>query len=241
MGDGATQDNAGGSGRGARRSVLRKGLLLVALLALAWAIWVSADRGAIAEWKSEAGPVPFFISLAVLPAIGFPTTPFFVLAGALYGVWTALIGCAIAIAANQALCYWISRSGLRPWVERAMKRTRYRVPDFAGSRAGAMRFTLLLRIAPGLPTFLKNYVLGLAGVPFWIYFWVSFLFTGLYAVSFIVLGESIFDRDYGTAGAAVGVLAVLGGAVAYYRRRNKKKLKQALGVEPAGRTGDAAG
>lgn len=216
--------------RDARPSLLRRALGLLALAALAGAVWVSTDRQMIAEWKSESGPVPFFIALALLPAIGFPTTPFFVLAGALYGVWTALIGCALAIAANQALCYWISHSALRPWIERAMARTRYRIPDFAGAPAGAMRFTILLRIAPGLPTFLKNYVLGLAGVPFWIYFWVSFLFTGLYAVSFVVLGESIFDRDYDTAGVAIGVLVVLGLAVAWYRLRHKKKLKEALGV-----------
>lgn len=206
-------------------------LAIFAVLALAGAFWLTTDRELIAGWKADAGPIPFFIGLAVLPAVGFPTTPFFVLAGAMFGLWTGLIGCAAAIAANQVLCYWISHSGLRPWIERRMSRTKYKIPDFSESKSGALRFAVLLRIAPGPPTFLKSYVLGLAGVPFWIYFWVSFIFTGLYAVSFIVLGESIFDRDFGTAGVAVGVLAVIGCVIAWFRFRHKKKLKETLGLE----------
>lgn len=209
--------------RGIRPSLTRRVLGVLFLLVLAGTLWITTDRQTILDWKREAGPVPFFLALAVLPALGFPTTPFFVLAGALYGVWTALIGSAIAIAANLALCYWISHSGLRPWLERRMSRTRYKIPDLSRSRAGAIRFTLLVKVAPGLPTFPKNYALGMAGVPFGVYFTVSFLFTAFYAASFIVLGESIFDRDFGTAGIAAGVLVLAGVGLLVYRLRRARR------------------
>lgn len=211
--------------RGVRPGLWRRAVGMLVLALLVAALWVTTDRQTILAWKQEAGPVPFFIALALLPAVGFPTTPFFVLAGAMYGVWVALLGSAAAVAVNLALCYWISRSGLRPWLERRLSRTKYKVPDLSASRGGAWRFSLLIKIAPGLPTFAKNYVLGMAGVPFGIYFAVSFGFTFFYAASFIVLGESIFDRDFGTAGIALGVLAVAGGVLVWFRLRRARRLK----------------
>lgn len=208
-----------------RPSTARRVIVFATLLALIAAFWVTTDRQTILEWKEDAGPIPFFTALAILPAIGFPTTPFFVLAGALYGTWTALIGSAIALSANLVLCYWISHSAMRPWLERRLSRTKYRIPSFEGSRAGAIRFTFLIKIAPGLPTFAKNYVVGMAGVPFGIYFAVSFVFTGIYAASFIVLGESIFSRDWTTGGLAVGVLALAGGVLVWFRIRRAKRAK----------------
>jgi len=211
--------------RGVRPSMTRRAIGLIALLALALAVWVATDRQTILSWRDDAGPIPFFIALAILPAIGFPTTPFFVLAGALYGTGIGLFGSALAVSANLILCYWISHSGLRPWIKRRLSRTKYKLPNFAESRAGAVRFTLLIKVAPGLPTFAKNYVIGLTGVPFWTYFVVSFVFTGIYGASFIVLGESIFARDFGTAGIAAGVLAAGGGVLVWFRLKRARRLR----------------
>ncbi len=211
--------------KGVRPSVARRVIGGVALVLLVLALWLTTDREAVAAWKSEAGPVPFFLALAVLPAFGFPTTPFFVLAGALYGVWVGLIGSAAAVSVNLVLCYWVANSKLRPWLERRLQRSKYKLPNLSGSRASAFRFAMLVKIAPGLPTFAKNYVVGMTGVPFWIYFLVSFVFTGIYAASFIVLGESIFDRDFGTAGIAVGVLVVCGGALLWFRLKRRRTLQ----------------
>lgn len=199
--------------------MIRRAVSLITLVLLVLALWITTDREAIRAWKAEAGPVPFFIALTVLPAIGFPATPFFVLAGALYGIWVGLLGTAAAVGANLLLCYWLANGKMRPWLERILSRSKYRLPNFAASRSNALRFTVLMRIAPGLPTFAKNYAVGMTGVPFRIYFGVSFVLTMLYAASFIVLGESIFDRDFSSMGIVLGVLALAGIAALWIKVR----------------------
>jgi uncharacterized membrane protein YdjX (TVP38/TMEM64 family) len=194
-------------------SPLRIATGIFTLVVIAAVVWLTTDRNFVAEWREEAGPIPFFIALSILPALGFPTTPFFILAGAMYGVWIGLLGSGIAIAANLVLCYWISHSKLRPWMVKRLARTRYRIPEFSEAGKRGTRFALLVRFAPGIPTFLKNYILGLAGVPFRTYFVLSFIFNGLYAATLIVLGESVFDRDFGTAGTIVVVLVLAGLAI----------------------------
>ena len=60
---------------------------------------------------------------------------------------------------------------------------------------GPLRFTLAVKAAPGVPSFVKNYVLGMVGIPFALYFGLSLLVTGAYAALCIVLGESLLTND----------------------------------------------
>lgn len=189
-----------------------------ALLALAMLLWNAWDHQAFIAWREEAGVLPFFLAMAILPALGVPITPFFIVAGATFGVLIGLAGTAIALSTNLVLCYWIARSGLRPWLGRLLARTRYRIPDFKKGE-GALRFALLVKLAPGVPIFIKHYLLGMAGVPFWIYFGVSALITGIYAGAFVVLGESLLEHDLGTSAAAIAVLGLVALAIYLWRRR----------------------
>jgi uncharacterized membrane protein YdjX (TVP38/TMEM64 family) len=195
-----------------------RGIAAALALGAVWWIWNAWDTEAFVEWKAEAGPVPFFAALAVLPAFGVPTTPFYLLAGATFGVKAGLAGSAASLAANLALCYWIARSGLRVWIERLLARTRYDLPAVSGKKQ-AVKFTLLVKLAPGVPTFVKHYALVLGGVPFGIYFGLSFGITSLYAATFVVLGESALERSPTRALAALAALALLGAAVWWIRRR----------------------
>ena len=186
------------------------------LLALLWVIWA---REFVTGWMQEAAPLPFFSAMTLLPAIGIPLTPFFVVAGATFGVQVGLIGSFIALGANLAFCYWIARSGLRPRLEALLRRSRYELPDFREKDKGALRFTLLVKVTPGVPAFIKHYVLGFAGVPFGVYFAVSMIITGVYGASFVVLGESLFDHDVDTAVIAAVVVVVIALALWWWRRR----------------------
>ncbi len=209
-----------------RRSTLatwaRRVLGAATLLVLAVLIWNAWDHQAFIAWREEAGVVPFFLAMALLPALGVPITPFFIVAGATFGTFVGLTGSVIALSANLLLCYWIARSGLRPWLTRLLARTRYDIPDFEEGK-GALRFTLLVKLAPGVPIFIKHYLLGLAGVPFWIYFAVSGAITGLYAGAFVVLGDSLLEHDLGTSAMALAVLVVIALAIYLWRRRVGKR------------------
>ena len=196
---------------------------VVALLAALWLLW---NYQALLEWKRTAGALPFFALMALTPLLGVPMTPFFVLAGAAFGAVPALIGSGLALAINLLLAHWISRSALRPYLERLLQRTRYRLPDLEPEGADTLRFVLLVRLAPGIPLFVKNYLLGLAGIPLRGYFWLSMLLTGLYGAGFVLLGESMLQHDLVEAALGLGILALAGFVIARWRKRMIARRRQ---------------
>lgn len=181
---------------------------------LAWAIW---DYQALVGWIERARPLPFFVAMAVLPAIGIPYTLFYLLAGATFALPIAMIGTALALTANLVLCYYAGRSGLRPHLVALFARFGWRMPDFdvaAGtSVVAAFRFTTLVKVTPGVPGFVKNVGLGAARVPFRVYFTVTMAISAVYAVALILFGDSLLQHelDRGTIMllAVAGLLVVL--------------------------------
>lgn len=188
--------------------------LAILLVLLIWRYW---DHEAFLAWKSNAGSVPFFLALAILPVIGFPTTPFYLIAGATFDLPTALIGSMLALAVNLALSYLLAHGPLRSLMVKWLARSGRELPQV--EKLGSWRFTLMVKCLPGLPTFLKNSAVALAGIPFPIYFGVSMVFSGLYAAGFIVLGESAFDRDYPQGIVALLALAGIAAVIFMLRRR----------------------
>lgn len=204
--------NSSHGGPRSRWRLVKRGLMLAAIAAmviLTWSIW---DSAALASWKRAAAPLPFFAAMAVLPMLGLPITPFFVLAGATFGTRLGLLGSALALGLNLAVSYWLAHTAIRPWLEALLRRLGYELPDYEKNKKGSVRFTLSVKLAPGIPAFVKNYGLGASGVPFTLYFGVSMLTTGLYAAVLILLGESLFEHDLNrvvVAGAVI-VVAALG-------------------------------
>ncbi len=178
-------------------------LALAGLLLLLWSVW---DREALMDWIRSARLLPFFATMALLPAVGVPITPFFVLAGATFGSRVGLVGSLLSLGANLALCYFVARSSLQPRLVALLRRFDYELPNFAAGGKSALRFALVVKATPGVPAFVKNYGLGAAGVPFGVYFATSMSVTGLYAALLIVLGESLFDHDLRKTLVAGGAL-----------------------------------
>lgn len=183
---------------------------LVLLLLLLWSNW---DHAAFLEWKRQVGALPFFAAMAILPAIGFPVTPFFVIAGATFGAKVGMAGSMVALLINFSLCYWVTQGGLRKRISDLAARHRVGLPDFHARRDRALRFVLLVKFAPGVPAFVKNYVLGLAGVPFGLYLGWSLLISGAYAFGFVVMGESVLEGDWRGLVIATVVLLAMGAVV----------------------------
>jgi uncharacterized membrane protein YdjX (TVP38/TMEM64 family) len=218
----ASPDEPGSASAQSRRwRVVRAGLFSLGLLALLWA-WYHWDEAAFLAWKQEIGPVTFFAALAILPAIGVPTTPFFMLAGMTFGLTVGLLGTAASLAINMVLCFWIAHSGLRQWLGRLLARWGRELPQLEGRKA--LRFAVLVKLTPGVPAFVKQYALGLSGMQFGPYFLVSFFITLPYAAAFVVLGESIFIFDWqqgiGSVLALLGLAGVVAGARYWWLRRS---------------------
>lgn len=176
-----------------------------------------ADPGYWVEGFSRVGPLPFFIAFAVLPAFGFPVTPFLLLAGAAHGVWLSLVGLGLAYLVNLSLSYWLARRYMRAWVERWLSQTRYRIPEL--NETGLLRFGLLVRITPGPPSWLKSSILGLSGIPYKLYLLSSWPICMGYAAGVIVLGDSFTDGDWGQALLGLSILAGFIVLLAWVRNR----------------------
>lgn len=195
-------------------------LVVALILYIVWAIW---DYEAVMQWMENARPLPFFLAMAILPAIGAPLTPFFLLAGAAFGVTVGIVGTMLALAVNLTICYRLGRGRLRRRLVRLLERFEYELPDFDASARrsirSTVRFTTLVKVTPGPPGFVKNYALGVSRVPFGIYFVLSMLLSGAYAAALIVLGESLFEHQLGTGTLAILVVAVLAIVIWKWSRR----------------------
>jgi uncharacterized membrane protein YdjX (TVP38/TMEM64 family) len=172
-----------------------------------------------------AGPLVFFTAMALLPAVGFPISVFNLTAASAFAAQMGMAGviaaAGVAIAINLALTYWLARYGLRPWLEQMISRTKYKIPVVAD--ADQAQITLLFRVTPGPPFFLQSYLLGLAGVRFFTYMWISWVISFLYAIVFIVFGDAILHGEGKLAFVGLSALVALALIVHLLRRHYGKK------------------
>lgn len=185
-------------------------LVLLVLFVVGVGLWLwrpTAGLEDVLDALQRAGPIPFFAALVILPLAGMPTTPFYLLTGPTFGPEVGLLSTAIALAVQQTVAYWLARRWLHGAMERLLSRTRFTVPEVKPENH--VRFTVVVRLAPGVPSWAKNYAGGLARTPFLTYFWISWPISFAYAAGFILLGDAAFSRDWRELVPAAIVVALL--------------------------------
>jgi uncharacterized membrane protein YdjX (TVP38/TMEM64 family) len=179
---------------------------------------------AIAVLQS-GGPWLFFVAMALLPSVGFPISFFYLAAATAFvptlGVAGVITAAGVALLVNLSLSYWLARYGLRPWLEQVIGRTKYKIPVVAA--ADQTQITLLVRITPGPPFFVQNFLLGLAEIRFFTFLWISWLINILYASGFIVFGDAILHGKGKTAFIGLSALVALAMIIHLLRRHYGKK------------------
>jgi len=212
------------------------GLVVVALLLRAMGVQQIVAQGRemvdrVKEWSRTVGPLPFFAAMALLPAAGFPIMFFSLSAGVLFvpqiGLGWVIAGVLLSLGVNISLTYWLARYALRPLLERLIRKLGYGLPQVA--KEDHLSLTLLCRITPGPPFFVQNYLLGLAGVPFWTYMWVSWTIAAAYSVAMVVFGDSLMQGSGKVVFFAVSIFVAIAVAIKWVRRRytHKKKVEVA--------------
>jgi uncharacterized membrane protein YdjX (TVP38/TMEM64 family) len=141
----------------------------------------------------DTGPVVFFTAMAVLPAVGAPLSFFSITAGSVFGPQLGLplviVLSLAAIVANMALSYLLARRAFRPVLEYLVQRLGYRLPQV--DSGDVTDLIILLRVTPGVPFPVQNYLLGLAQVPFGRYLLVSSLIQLPINGAVIFFGEAL--------------------------------------------------
>jgi uncharacterized membrane protein YdjX (TVP38/TMEM64 family) len=143
----------------------------------------------------DAGPVVFFLSMALLPAVGAPLSFFSLTAGSVFGPQigtpAVLLLAVVAIMVNMALGYVLARRAFRPVLEALLRRLGYKLPQVESGDVNDL--IVLLRVTPGVPFPAQNYLLGLAGVPFLRYLLVSAVIQLPINCAFILFGEALLS------------------------------------------------
>lgn len=218
---------------------IRRVAVAVVVLVCVYLVWMIWDRASVLDWLRRAPPLVFFGAVAILPALGVPFTPLFLLAGATFAVPLAIVGSLVALFVNVTLSYWLARSALRPRLVAALARLDYELPELEGDARSALRLTVLTKLAPGVPGFVKNYGLAAAGVPFAMYAVSSLVVTGAYATLLIIVGESLLShhlRSSVVALLAVGAVVIVLGFFISRRRGRPRSADAQLPAAPALRT-----
>ncbi len=160
---------------------------------------------------AAAGPVVFFAAMAVLPVAGVPMSPFALAAAPLFGArlgTPVILGLGLAaITFNLTMTYWLARRWLRPLLSRLLIRLGYKMPQVESGDATDL--IVLLRVTPGPPFFVQNYLLGLAEVPFGRYLVISCAVQWSFNVAFMLFGDALSQGRGKMAMISIGLLAAL--------------------------------
>jgi uncharacterized membrane protein YdjX (TVP38/TMEM64 family) len=214
----------------AKRKLL---IRLVVLLVVALVAGVLLLRGIhLSQWVErgmavirDAGPLVFFLAMALLPAVGVPLMFFTLVAGEAFAAQLTLGGVLaitlVVVAFNLALTYWLARRAVHPLLERLLQRFGYSVPRVTPENA--LSITLLVRLTPGPPYSFQCYLLGLAAVPFRTYLVTSWICLLPWVIGAVVLGRGAFNGNLKMVLIGFGVLVAAGAVVQVVRRVLSKR------------------
>jgi uncharacterized membrane protein YdjX (TVP38/TMEM64 family) len=158
-------------------------------------------------------PWLLFVGLAVLPGFMVPTTALLILAGT---VWSdhPVTACAVSLVAttlNMSWTYWVAARPGRGLAEKLLAATAVQIP--ALPLGNHLRMILIVRLTPGVPLFLQNYVLGFFRVPFRLYLPVSIGCNGLFTIGVVLSTAGVANGNVlpllsGVALVALGLVVV---------------------------------
>ncbi len=172
----------------------------------------------------ELGPWPFFTLMAVMPAVGAPISIFTLTVGPLFAPVLGMplvLGLAfLSIGVNLMLTYVLARWLLRPWVERVCSWLGFRIPDVA--EADHRSLVILVRVTPGTPFVLQNYLLGMARIPVASYFTISWVIASLYACAFIIFGDAVAHGKGKGVLIGLSLLVALTVGVNFLRKKTQR-------------------
>ncbi len=141
-------------------------------------------------------------------------TPLYLVAGPTYGSSMGVVmSCVIILCAstlNMIWTYFVAAGVLHKYVEKVLNYLNYGFPQIKGQEH--VQMILIMRVTPGIPFVVQNYLLGLAKVRFGAYLPISIVVQGGYLVGFVVTSGAIYDGDIGLV---IGGICALVAAVIF--------------------------
>lgn len=133
-------------------------------------------------------PALFLLLMVCLPIVGFPITPFLVLAGVKFGILWGLLVTGLAMPVHLSAIYLIGHSFLRAKLLAYLGKRQYKVPEVPVS--GKVVFTFVFAVVPSLPYTMKNYILAMSGLSFLCYLGATWAGQMIIAAPLVGVGGS---------------------------------------------------
>jgi uncharacterized membrane protein YdjX (TVP38/TMEM64 family) len=173
----------------------------------------------------DAGPVAFFLAMALLPAVGAPMLAFTLVAGSAFGEqlgmgWVVTLSL-VATVVNFVVTYALARRALRPLLTWLVGRLGYALPKVEAGDETSL--AIILRVTPGIPFCVQNYLLGLAEIPFGKFFIWSAVLCLPQTVGFVIFGDALTEGKGKIVMYAIGLLAIAAGVTHMLRNRYSRK------------------
>lgn len=208
---------------------IKLGAVALVLLVGAVLVIVGVDVRALIQQGMalvrEAGAPVFFVAMAVTPAFGMPATLFTLSAGPVFGpslgMPLVVVLCLGAMMVNVALTHYLARRALRPLVEKLVARLGYKLPEVPPEDMTDL--AIIVRVTPGSPFPVQNYLMGLANVPFGRNLLVAFVVQSVYTPAFVLFGDALLHGKGKVAMIAVGLLVAAAAGTHLLRKHYAKK------------------
>jgi uncharacterized membrane protein YdjX (TVP38/TMEM64 family) len=152
-------------------------------------------------------PLVFVLGLILLPLVPIPVSPVWVLAGMRFGPAVAITMSAACLVGNFAIAHLLSARLFHASIEQMLVKRKFKVPQVKPEDQAM--FCLMIRLFPGMPLFIQNYLLGVVRVNFGLYVLIGLPVQLLYATGFILFGEALFEGRTGMLVFAVLFMVVL--------------------------------
>lgn len=162
-----------------KRALWTAGIAIVVLAAALGVVLLTTDLdwssimegwGRMTDRIAQLNAAAVIPLMAVLPVAGFPIAVVYLVAGARFG---PLLGGVIVLGVtiiHMILTYLIGRSVLRAPLQRLIERRHKHLPEVPHDEQAAV--AVIAALVPGLPYFVRNYLLVLAGVRLSVLLWV---------------------------------------------------------------------
>ena len=186
----------------------------LALLAAAVAWKMGVDLATLkGRWEQVNAylvkhPSALFWALVFLPGLPIPTSALLFTAGV---VWRdrpvmACLLCLLAMTLNLTWTYWLAAGPARRLVEKMLAASEIKIPDLP--RGDHLKLILVMKLTPGFPFFVQNYLLGFLRAPFHLYLPISILCNGIIGTGVVLSGVGLADGKLMPALTGISLIAV---------------------------------
>ena len=155
----------------------------------------------------------------LLPIFVLPITPVYFAAGASNAnILLVIFLCYFGVVLNMAFSYFISRK-FSDFARGILNRRGAEIPNI--SEKSATDIVFLVRMIPGNPLCVQNYLLGLSGVDFKKYMEVSMIVQAFHVSGYIYFSEGIVRGDFTALIFGASLICVFIAAARILKRRKQ--------------------